>query len=98
MADRSDPTDARTKSWRDRISVHEAADLFPPMSDAELDELADDIARNGLHHKPVFWGGFVGPDDEDLCPELIDGRNRLEAMERAGIELPLLYESIGEVL
>ena len=31
-------------SWRDRIKVHEAADLFPMMSDDELRELGDDLA------------------------------------------------------
>jgi hypothetical protein len=67
------------------VRVHPAADLFPMMTDAELDELAADIAMNGLQHGVAFWT----PDDklygagppEENC--LLDGRNRLRAIERA---------------
>lgn len=62
-------------TWRDHIKVHPAADLFPMMSDAELDELAKDIKANSLHNEPVFYDG-----------QLLDGRNRFEAMERAGLD------------
>jgi hypothetical protein len=55
------------------------------MSDAEVDELTKDIREHGLQHGLVFWT----PDDKQYCagpPEenfLIDGRNRLLALERA---------------
>jgi hypothetical protein len=52
------------------------------MSDAELDKLGADIKRHGLQQDLAFWEGF-----------LIDGRNRLQAMERAGIELLPLHRS-----
>jgi hypothetical protein len=68
----------RTSTWRDKYKVHPAADVFPPMSDAELAELGEDIKANGLKH-PII---FQRDTDE---PVLLGGRNRLEAMERAGI-------------
>jgi hypothetical protein len=67
----------KPKSWRDYLEVHPAAELSPMMSDAELDELGKDIlAHNGLLYEVVFSKGA-----------LVDGRNRLEATQRAGIEL-----------
>lgn len=72
----------KKKSWRDVIPIHPAADVFPLMSDDELLELARDIRANTLQNKVSLW--------EQLTPEgpvtyLLDGRNRLDAMERAGI-------------
>jgi hypothetical protein len=64
----------RTSKWRETYKVHPAADVFPPMSDDELAELGQDIKANGLREPVEFIGD-----------ELIDGRNRLEAMERAGL-------------
>jgi hypothetical protein len=60
-----------TENWRDHVKVHPAADLFPTMSDDELDELAADIAKNGLLQPVVFLG-----------EELLDGRNRIAALHR----------------
>jgi hypothetical protein len=64
-------------TWRDTYKVHPAADVFPMMSDQELEALGEDIRENGLQTSIVF-----GPEGV-----LLDGRNRLEAMERAGIAL-----------
>lgn len=61
--------------WRP-TEVHPLADLFPMMHDDELAELAEDIASNGLLH-PIMI---------DADGVLIDGRNRLAACERAGVE------------
>src|SRR5688572_24079499 len=72
-------------SWRDRIEIHPAAELFPMLSEAELDELAADIAANGLRQGVVLWT----PDPRSKGRRnhkqlfLLDGRNRLEALERA---------------
>lgn len=55
--------------------IHPVADLFPMMSDEELDDLAADIKANGL----------INPVVIDLDGTLIDGRNRLEACRRAGV-------------
>jgi len=56
--------------------VHPVAALFPMMCDEELDELAADIAENGLLHPIVL----------DAEGTLIDGRNRMEACQRAGVK------------
>jgi hypothetical protein len=65
-------------SWRDHILVHPAADLFPMMSDAELEELAKDIVKaKGLTSPIILWGGLDSP-------LLLDGRNRLAAIARIG--------------
>ena len=56
--------------------VHPYADKFPMLSDAELDELAESIKTVGLLH-PII----VTPDGL-----ILDGRNRLEACNRAEVE------------
>ena len=58
------------------MQIHPIADIFPLMADDELDELAEDIKANGLINPIVVDGDGV----------LIDGRNRLEACRRAGVE------------
>jgi hypothetical protein len=69
--------------WRDKYKVHPSADVFPMMPDDELDALAADIKANGLREPIAFWDVNKGtPQFERL---LCDGRNRMEAMERAGI-------------
>ena len=42
---------ARTTSWRDRLKIHPAAELFPLMSADELRELGEDIKKNGLRDR-----------------------------------------------
>jgi hypothetical protein len=64
------------KSWRDVLPVHPAADLFPLMSHDELIELGEDIKRNGLTSPIVLWRA-----DDNAVPCLLDGRNRLDAIE-----------------
>jgi hypothetical protein len=66
-------------SWRDKYPVHPSAAVFPMMSDDELAVLGEDIKKNGLREKVTFW------DTSDYV--LLDGRNRIESMERVGIEL-----------
>ncbi len=66
-------------SWRDKYAVHPAADVFPMMSDEALADLGEDIKKNGLK-TPIIFQDTGG---KELV--LLDGRNRLEAMERAGI-------------
>jgi hypothetical protein len=55
--------------------THPACDLFPLMSDPELDDLAQDIRRNGLRAPIVL--------DHD---QILDGRNRLLACLRVNAE------------
>jgi ParB-like nuclease domain len=58
-----------------KLKVHPAADIFPMLTEDELEELAADIKAHGLLHPIILKDG-----------QLIDGRNRLEACRRAGVE------------
>lgn len=64
-------------TWREDFKVHPVADIFPMMSDEELRAVGEDIKANGLKE----------PITLDHTGQLCDGRNRMEAMERAGINL-----------
>ena len=67
----------QAKRWRDVLPVHPAAELFPLMSEAELRDLANDIEANGLFEK-------VAVIEQDGILYLLDGRNRLDALELLG--------------
>jgi hypothetical protein len=69
-------------NWRDHLSVHPAAELFPVMAQAELNDLAKDIARYGLQTPIIIWSAA---DDDKPHEALLDGRNRLDAAARAGL-------------
>jgi hypothetical protein len=69
------------------LAVHPAADIFPLMNDDELQELAADIAENGLIH-PIML------DQESKL--LVDGRNRLAACKIAGVEPAFESLAAGE--
>lgn len=56
--------------------VHPFADQFPMLPDDELEALADDIAANGQRFPIMVTAAGV----------LVDGRNRLEACRRRGVE------------
>lgn len=66
-----------------RLKAHPAADLFPMMSEAELEELAADIRQRG-QLEPIV---VTTTGKEDL---ILDGRNRYEACHRVGVEPYLL--------
>jgi hypothetical protein len=74
-----------TKRWRDVLQIHPAAELFPLMTLDELRALGEDIKRRGgLPAVPlVLWEA-----EKNAQQFLLDGRNRLDAMEAAG--LPVL--------
>jgi hypothetical protein len=59
------------------------------MDDEELAELGDDLKKRGQQLEVWFWvppSVTVTPSNLNLSEcQLMDGRNRLEAMERAGI-------------
>jgi hypothetical protein len=71
-------------SWRDVITIHPAANLFPLMSAEALRELADDIKKQkGLTDSVAMWA--PGDQTEGHEFQLLDGRNRLDAMELLGL-------------
>jgi DNA-binding Lrp family transcriptional regulator len=86
-----------TKSWRDVLPVHPAANLFPMMPEAELKAQGEDIKNQGLRDRIDVLGTpkperVTGPMMMSIDPahfdyQLLDGRNRLDAMELAGIEV-----------
>jgi hypothetical protein len=67
--------------WRALLPVHPAAELFPLMAEAELEETASNIWKNGLRAPVAGWA----VDGQSL----LDGRNRIDALARLG----LLYET-----
>jgi hypothetical protein len=78
------PTSKQARTWRDLLQVHPAPEKFPLMSLDEQRELGEDIRKSGLTAPIVIWG--------DL---LVDGRNRLDAMELVGVPFKLTKEAYG---
>lgn len=69
----------KPKSWRDVIAIHPSAELQPMMTADELKALAADIKANGLLNKVMVF------EDRDAGERLVlDGRNRLDALELLG--------------
>ena len=60
------------------MRAHPAAQLFPMMTDGEIETLARDILNHGQHH-PIL---VVDGGGEWL---ILDGRNRFEACRRVGV-------------
>jgi hypothetical protein len=79
-AERGEPM--AQKTWRDVLPVHPASDLFPMMGDDEINDLAADIEKHGLHERVVLW------TDGDAV-SLLDGRNRIAALEKLGQTIKL---------
>src|SRR5260370_24172292 len=69
-------------SWRDVLKIHAACELFPLMPPDEMKALGEDIKTNGLQQRITLW-----PVDEPPGYVLLDGRNRLDAMEAFGLKL-----------
>ena len=78
----STPASASKRPWRDVIQVHPAADEYPLMPPSELRELATDIKNNGLRTRVDIL-----VDDNTGKWTLLDGRNRLDALELLGRDL-----------
>ena len=64
----------------DDIKIHPAANLFPMMSETEYAGLVKDIEENGVSTCLRFRG-----DDWETA-ELVDGRNRLRAIQQLGLD------------
>lgn len=63
--------------------AHEAAAIFPLMTDAEFDGLLGDIQKNGQQNPIYLYEG-----------KIIDGRNRYNACKQLGIQ-PIIKEWTG---
>jgi N6-adenosine-specific RNA methylase IME4 len=59
------------------LKVHPAADLLPMMEGEDFDRFVTDIQTNGMNQKPVL---------DHAGDVLVDGRNRMRACERLGID------------
>ena len=71
------------KSWRAVLRVHPAAEMFPLMTESEFKILCEDIEKHDDIREPVaIWKD-----------QLLDGRNRLDAIEAVG--LPIFDEALG---
>jgi len=81
-----------TKSWRQWLRIHPAGELFPPLGKQDLPTLAHDIKQHGLR-QPVSV-----IKDVDGNPVLLDGINRLDALELLGEEIALDNRAIFEQL
>jgi hypothetical protein len=68
------------------LAVHPVAALFPMLADDDLDELAADIKARGLLQPIVL----------DAGGRVLDGRNRLAACEKAGIEPDFITYADGD--
>jgi hypothetical protein len=81
------------RGWRDHLKVHPAADFFPLLSEtdpAALKELAEDIRQHG-QREPA---SYIKNSDGDLV--LLDGRNRLDALEMLGRKIDINDSSMFE--
>jgi hypothetical protein len=77
------------QEWREIQPVHPAAELFPRLSDDELVALGEDIRKNGLQHSITIL------IDSNRKEWLLDGVNRLNAMERVGLPFEFLRKAFG---
>jgi ParB-like chromosome segregation protein Spo0J len=83
--------DQVSSAWRDQIEVHPAADLFQIMATEELKALGSDIEKRGLT-SPIAITITGKKLNGDCKYWLLDGRNRLDAMELAGVEFALVLK------
>src|SRR5262245_40489303 len=70
------------KSWRDTLPIYPAAEMFPLWSPEEMRVNSADIAANGLRVPVTLFR-----EQEHAAPQMLDGRNRLDALEAVGFEI-----------
>jgi hypothetical protein len=81
------------RGWRDHLQVHPAAEMFPLLSEADpaaLKELAEDIRQHGQREPASYI------KDSDGNRVLLDGRNRLDALEMLGRKIDINDSSMFE--
>jgi hypothetical protein len=96
---------ATSSGWRNVFKVHPACALFPAMSPDQLRALGEDIKANELQETIKYvqynrrtkqYNGFSDDDDNDIDLILIDGRNRLDAMELVGERVPTTLDEFNK--
>src|SRR5262252_10481057 len=77
-------TAASAVSWRDVLPIHPAAELFGLLGDDELHQLNADIRKHGLREPVVLQRQYRrrAPTAASQLA-LVDGRGRLDSMEKA---------------
>jgi hypothetical protein len=76
----ADISTPKPKGWRALLKVHPAADDMPPMTAEEFEKLVEDIRWHGVLQPVTLY------HDPNLGMCLLDGRHRLDALERFGRE------------
>ena len=87
--------DNKPINWRDHLAVHPAAELFPLLSEtdpAALKELAEDIRQHGQREPASYI------KDSGGNRVLLDGRNRLDALEMLGRKIDINDSRVFEQL
>jgi protein gp37 len=99
----SDNATSAPFNWRAHLPVHPAADEFPLLSETDpkaLQELAEDIRKNGLQSPIILWSESIFDEAnkrmlDDRNRYLIDGRNRLDALALLGWLVPPKPRQVG---
>lgn len=86
MSDTQEPT--ASQSWHDYIPIHPAAEIWPMMEPDELQALGEDIKANGMQVPITILNQREKPHFL-----LLDGRNRLDALEIVGLDVIALIEA-----
>jgi hypothetical protein len=71
----------------DKLELHPLADLFPMMTDEELDELGEDMLKHGQREPIWLYEG-----------KILDGRNRYRACLMKGIEPGITETRVADPL
>src|SRR5262249_56073385 len=80
------------RKWRDVLTIHPAAELFPRMTPDELKALGADIEKNGQQQPiAIIEKAKRRPDvtlhvSDPPLQEVLDGISRLDAVESAGAQ------------
>src|SRR5215468_2021819 len=77
------------RKWREVLTIHPAAEFFPLMTPGELKALGEDIHKKNRLLTPVT----VWKAQKHFPPQLLDGRNRLDAIETFGFTVDV--ENVG---
>jgi hypothetical protein len=77
-------------SWHDVLKIHPAAAEFDLMSHDELVALGEDIKARGLVN-PIVYHDLKFDADSPNERFLLDGRNRLDAMQAVGLGVTLTW-------